>query len=109
MLDYLTDILLDVVSDDVDSSIYSNERVGQLNATYVQSNSALSYDIYATLRYSGQYLPVSHVNMLLQRDNVGHIWHYPDCFVVHGDLPPSHEHVSCVVYLVQCVGNTSHC
>jgi len=64
LLDYLTDILLDVVSDD--TSIISIGRFGQLNATYVQSNSDLSYDIYATLRYSGQYLPVSHVNMLLQ-------------------------------------------
>ncbi|DBB15342.1 TPA: hypothetical protein ACH3X3_003587 [Trebouxia sp. C0006] len=56
LLDYLTDILLDVVTDD--SSSISIERFGQLNATYVQSNSDLSYDIYATLRYSGQYLPV---------------------------------------------------
>ncbi|DBA98816.1 hypothetical protein WJX77_006821 [Trebouxia sp. C0004] len=58
LLDYLTDILQDVVSDD--SSMYSNEHLGQLNATYVQSNSDLTYDIYATLRYSGQYLLVDH-------------------------------------------------
>ena len=70
LLDYLTDILLDVVTDD--SSSISIERFGQLNATYVQSNSDLSYDIYATLRYSGQYLPVSHLLQCVE--HISHCW-----------------------------------
>lgn len=56
LLDYLTDILQDVVSDD--TSTYSDQRLGQLNATYVQSNSSLSPDKYATLRTTQAYLPV---------------------------------------------------
>ena len=56
LLDYITDILQDVVSDD--ASTYSNQQLGLLNATYVQSNSNISPEIYASLRTTGAYLPV---------------------------------------------------
>lgn len=57
LLDYITDILQDVVTDD--ASTYSNEQLGQLNATYVQTNQNVSPEIFASLRTSGAYLPVS--------------------------------------------------
>lgn len=99
LLDYLTDILLDVVTDDTSS--ISIERFGQLNATYVQSNSDLSYDTYATLRYSGQYLPVSHLSFFLCLFSMihlflpcaGHISHCWGCCVLHGVCRQSHKHI----------------
>lgn len=62
LLDYITDILQDVVSDDV--STYSNQQLGQLNATYVQTNQNVAPEVYATLRTSGAYLPVSSADSM---------------------------------------------
>lgn len=61
LLDYLTDILQDVISEN--GSVFFEQYFGQLNATYVQSNSALGPEIYVTLRSSGAYLPVSRLSL----------------------------------------------
>ena len=66
-MDYLTDILQDVVRDD--SSTYSEQDLGQLNATYVQTNSANSPSLYATLKTAGAYLPVSAGHVILRLDH----------------------------------------
>ena len=55
-----------MVSDD--SSTYSEQRLGQLNATYVQTNSAAAYPPYATFKTAGAYLPVSAGHVRLHFD-----------------------------------------
>lgn len=60
LLDYITDTLQDVVRDN--ASTFSNQQLGQLNTTYVQSNSNVSPEIYASLRTTGAYLPVCAIS-----------------------------------------------
>ena len=58
LLNYLTGILQEVFFSN-ETSVYANQRRGQLNGTYVQTNPSLSSVPYATLKYPDAYLPVS--------------------------------------------------
>ena len=57
VLNYLTGILQDVFVSN-DTSVYANQRRGQLNGTYVQISSNASQIPYATLKYPNAYLLV---------------------------------------------------
>ena len=58
MLDYLT-LILKTVTVSTDISEYTAQYLGQLNTTYVQTNSEVSPQIYATLKTPSVYIPVS--------------------------------------------------
>lgn len=58
VLNYITHILQEVFVSN-DTSVYANQRRGQLNGTYVQTSPSQSSVPYATLKYTNAYLPVS--------------------------------------------------
>lgn len=58
LLNYITHILQEVFVSN-ETSVYANQRRGQLNGTYVQTNASQSSVPYATLKYANSYLPVS--------------------------------------------------
>lgn len=57
-MDYLT-LILRTVTVSTDFSEYTAQYLGQLNTTYVQTNSEVSPQIYATLKTPNVYIPVS--------------------------------------------------
>ncbi|KAL0056069.1 hypothetical protein WJX82_007413 [Trebouxia sp. C0006] len=56
LLDYLT-LILKTVTVSTDISEYTAQYLGQLNTTYVQTNSEVSPQIYATLKTPSVYIP----------------------------------------------------
>lgn len=58
LLNYVTYILQEAFVSS-ETSVYANQRRGQLNGTYVQTNPSQSAAPYATLKYPDAFLPVS--------------------------------------------------
>ena len=58
LLNYLTHILQEVFLSN-ETSVYANQRRGQLNGTYVLTNPSRSSSPVATLKYPDAYIPVS--------------------------------------------------
>ena len=60
LLDYLS-LILQTVKVSTDLSQHTAQYLGQLDdSEYVQSNPEASPEIYATLKFPSQYIPVSH-------------------------------------------------
>ena len=52
-------MILRTVKVSTDFSDFSTQKLGQLNTSYVQTNSEVSPQIYATLKTPSAYIPVS--------------------------------------------------
>ncbi len=57
-MDHLT-LILKTITVSTDFSEYTAQYLGQLNTTYVQTNPAVSPQIYVTLKTPSVYIPVS--------------------------------------------------